>query len=55
MDYHIAQRDVFGGVRASTGSSENPWLFPDEQHDADSGLYYCYAQARFLPPIPGVP
>ena len=36
--------DVFGAVRASTGSSANPWLFTGEQHDAESDLYYLRAR-----------
>jgi RHS repeat-associated protein len=45
--------DVFGALRASTGSSANPWLFTGEQNDADSGLYYLPrhydpATGRFL-------
>ncbi len=36
--------DVFGAVRASTGSSDNDWLFTGEQHDADSDLYYLRAR-----------
>jgi RHS repeat-associated protein len=43
--------DVFGAVRASTGSSANDWLFTGEQHDADSGLYYL--RARYYDPATG--
>ena len=43
--------DAFGAVRASTGSSDNPWLFTGEQQDADSGLYYL--RARYYDPATG--
>ncbi len=43
--------DVFGAVRASTGSSANDWLFTGEQHDTDSDLYYL--RARHYDPATG--
>ncbi|HVP05850.1 MAG TPA: RHS repeat-associated core domain-containing protein [Dehalococcoidia bacterium] len=43
--------DVFGAVRASTGSTPNNWLFTGEQHDADSDLYYL--RARYYDPETG--
>jgi RHS repeat-associated protein len=43
--------DVFGAVRASTGSSDNPWLFTGEQYDADTGLQYL--RARMYDPATG--
>jgi RHS repeat-associated protein len=43
--------DVFGAVRASTGSTPNPWLFTSEQYDPDSGLYYL--RARYYDPGTG--
>jgi RHS repeat-associated protein len=43
--------DVFGALRASAGSSANPWLFTGEQHDGDSGLYYL--RARHYDPATG--
>jgi len=43
--------DVFGAVRASTGSSTNPWLFTGEQHDSDSGLQFL--RARYYDPSTG--
>ena len=53
--------DVFGAIRAQTGSSDNYWLVTGEQHDADGGLYYLRARfydpeiGRFLTrdPLPG--
>lgn len=43
--------DVFGAIRASSGSSANPWLFTGEQQDEDSGLQYL--RARYYDPETG--
>jgi RHS repeat-associated protein len=43
--------DVFGALRANTGSTPNNWLFTGEQHDADSDLYYL--RARYYDPATG--
>jgi RHS repeat-associated protein len=43
--------DVFGAIRAQSGTSANPWLFTGEQQDGESGLYYL--RARFYDPQTG--
>jgi RHS repeat-associated protein len=43
--------DVFGAVRASTGSSSNPFQFTGQQTDADSDLQYL--RARYYDPGTG--
>lgn len=45
------QYDVFGAVRASTGSSGNAFQFTGEQFDPESGFYYL--RARFMDPESG--
>ena len=45
------QYDVFGAVRASTGSSDNVFQFTGEQLDPESGLYFL--RARYLDPESG--
>ena len=43
--------DVFGAVRASTGSSDQVFRFTGEQEDADTGLYFL--RARYMDPESG--
>ena len=43
--------DVFGAIRAQSGSSPNEFTFTGEQVDADSGLYFL--RARYYDPATG--
>src|SRR5207244_2978163 len=43
--------DAFGILTASTGSTENDYLFAGEQWDPDLGLYYL--RARYYHPYSG--
>jgi RHS repeat-associated protein len=43
--------DVFGAIRAQSGSSDNYWLFTGEQREADFDLYYL--RARYYDPETG--
>jgi RHS repeat-associated protein len=43
--------DVFGAIRAQSGSNPNYWLFTGEQRDAESDLYYL--RTRYYDPSTG--
>lgn len=43
--------DAFGNVTAQTGDTYNPYLYNQEQYDANTGLYYL--RARYMNPSTG--
>ena len=43
--------DAFGNITAQTGDTYNPYLYNQEQYDANTGLYYL--RARYMNPSTG--
>ena len=43
--------DAFGNITAQTGETYNPYLYNQEQYDANTGLYYL--RARYMNPSTG--
>ena len=43
--------DAFGNITAQTGETYNPYLYNQEQYDANTGLYYL--RARYMDPSTG--